>query len=120
MKLALWADRVTMKRAIGCAPFDLVYGLGAILPQNNLIEMYKFIQVYDDEIDSEMQLRMDALTELDETRRDAQRRSAKLQMQVKNLYDKRTTTRNFEKGDLVLLWNARLEDKGKHGKSDAI
>ena len=35
--LALWAaDRVTMKKAIGGAPFDLVYGIQARLPQNNL------------------------------------------------------------------------------------
>ena len=27
LPLALWADRVTMKKAIGCAPFDLVYGI---------------------------------------------------------------------------------------------
>ena len=34
--LALWADRVSIKKAIGCAPFDLVYGIQARLPQNNL------------------------------------------------------------------------------------
>ena len=29
-------------------------------------------------------------------------------------------SKRFEAGDLVLLWNARLEDKGKHGKFDPI
>lgn len=43
LPLALWADRVTMKKDIGCGPFDLVYGIQARLPQNNLKEMYKFV-----------------------------------------------------------------------------
>lgn len=109
-----------MKRAIGCAPFDLVYGIHARLPQNNLLEMYKFVQLYDDDIDDEMQLRMEDLIRLDETRRESVARNAKLQLQVKNLYDKKTVDRKFEPSDLVLVWNAKLEDKGKHGKFDPI
>lgn len=27
LQLAIWADRVTIKKAIGVAPFDLVYGI---------------------------------------------------------------------------------------------
>lgn len=37
MKLAVWVDKVIVKKAIGCAPFDLVYGIQARLPQNNLL-----------------------------------------------------------------------------------
>ena len=29
-------------------------------------------------------------------------------------------SKKFESGDLVLMWNARIEDKGKHGKLDPI
>jgi hypothetical protein len=43
-----------VKKAIGCVPFDLVYGIHARLPQNNLLEMCKFVQVYDDDINDEM------------------------------------------------------------------
>ena len=39
---------------------------------------------------------------------------------MKHLYDKRATERKFEINDIVLMWNARLEDKGKHGKFDPI
>jgi hypothetical protein len=39
---------------------------------------------------------------------------------MKNLYDKRAVDIKFEPKDLVLLWNARQEDKGKHGKFDPI
>ena len=39
---------------------------------------------------------------------------------MKHLYDKRATKRKFEIDDMVLMWNARVEDKGKHGKYDPI
>ena len=64
LPLALWADRVTMKKAIGCTPFDLVYGIQARLPQNNLKEMYKFVQLYEDDIIDEMHLRMDDILQV--------------------------------------------------------
>ena len=37
---------------------------------------------------------------------------------MKHLYDKRETERKFEISDMVLMCNARIEDKGKHGKFD--
>lgn len=46
-KLALWEDTVTVKKAIGYAPFDLVCGIAAKLPQNNFMKIYNFIQEYD-------------------------------------------------------------------------
>lgn len=67
-----------------------------------------------------MQLSVDALIELDETRREAHARNAKLKMQVKNLYDRRAIVRSFQVNYLVLMWNARLKEKGKHQEFDAI
>ena len=82
--------------------------------------MYKFVQLYEDDIIDEMQLRMDDILQLEETRRESSIQNAKLQSQMKHLYDKRTTERKFEIGDIVLMWNARMEDKGKHGTFDPI
>lgn len=84
------------------------------------MKMYKFVQTYDNDIDDDMQLRVEALIELDETRREAHAKNVKLQMQVKNLYDKIATPINFQVDDLVHMWNVRLEDKGKHDKLDSI
>ena len=109
-----------MKRAIGCAPFDLVYGINARMPQNNLLKMYKFVQMYDDDLEDDMQLRIEDLIRLDEMRRESSARSARLQLKMKNLYDRRAVERKFKLDDLVLLWNARLEEKGKHGKFDNL
>uniref|UniRef100_UPI002FCC77E9 hypothetical protein n=1 Tax=Escherichia coli TaxID=562 RepID=UPI002FCC77E9 len=92
-----------MKKAIGCAPFDLVYVIQARLPQNNLNEMYKFVQLYEDDIVDEMKLRMDDILQLEETRRNSFAQNAKIQSQMKHLYDKRTTKRKFEIGDVVLM-----------------
>ena len=39
---------------------------------------------------------------------------------MKYLYDKKKTERKFELDEMVLMWNARMEDKGKHGKFDPI
>lgn len=107
---------MTVKKATGYAPFDLVYGIHARLPQNNLCGMYNFIQQYDDDISDEMQLRMEDIMQLDETRRNASVNNVKLQTKVKHLYDRRATERNFQPDDMVLCWNARNEEKGKHGK----
>lgn len=118
--LALWANRVIVKKAIGCAPFDLICGTQARILQNNLGGMYKFIQKYDDEIVHEMQVRMDDILQLEQTKREASTRNTKLQLQIKNLYDKKVLSRKFDLEDLVLLWNSRMEDKGKNGKFDPI
>lgn len=67
-----------------------------------------------------MQERLDELVGLAETRKEAYIGNQKLQLQVKTLYDKRTLSKKFELEDLVLVWNARIEDKGKHGKFDPI
>ena len=39
---------------------------------------------------------------------------------MKHLYDKRAVERKFEIDDMVLMWNDRMKDKGKHGKFDPI
>lgn len=82
--------------------------------------MYKFIQVYDSDVVDDTQLRMDDILQLDETRRDASAQNAKLQAQMKYLYDRKASERKFQLEEMVLLWNTRFEDKGKHGKFDPI
>ena len=39
---------------------------------------------------------------------------------MKHLFDRITIERKFEPYDMVLMWNARLKDKGKHGKFDPM
>lgn len=35
---------------------------------------------------------------------------------MKNIFHRRTNPDDFEPSDLVLKWDAKYEDKGKHGK----
>ena len=63
---------------------------------------------------------MDELVGLHEHRKNAIIRNDNLQHQMKYLYDKKIVDRMFELDVMVLIWNARLEDKGKHGKFDPI
>lgn len=39
---------------------------------------------------------------------------------VNALHDKKVCDRSFEEGEWVLKWNAKDQDKGKHGKFDAL
>eukprot|EP00253_Pinus_taeda_P022232 PITA_22232 len=39
---------------------------------------------------------------------------------VKKIYDKKAKLENFQLEDVVLRWDARNEDKGKHGKFDNL
>ena len=39
---------------------------------------------------------------------------------VKSLFDRRTYQKTFQVDDLVLRWDVRRQDKGKHGKFDNL
>lgn len=39
---------------------------------------------------------------------------------MKNLFDIRARERDFKEADLVLRWDSRREDKGKHGTFDNL
>jgi hypothetical protein len=55
-----------------------------------------------------------------QSREEVYNRTQVIQENIKNIYDKRTKEDNFELGDLVLRWDSRNEDKGKHGKFDSL
>jgi hypothetical protein len=42
------------------------------------------------------------------------------QDKIKEAFDRRTKVDDFKLGDLVLKWDARKEDKGKHEKFDHL
>eukprot|EP00253_Pinus_taeda_P001701 PITA_01701 len=63
--------------------------------------------------------RINQIIELNENR-DVQYKLNKYQNKMKTLFDRRARERAFEEGDLVLRWDARREEKGKHGKFDNL
>ena len=44
LKYALWVDRITIKKAIGTSPFQLVYGTDVVFPIQLGIPVMKFLQ----------------------------------------------------------------------------
>ena len=42
------------------------------------------------------------------------------QERMKNTFDRKIKKDDFHLQDLVLKWDARIEDKGKHGKLDHL
>ena len=53
-------------------------------------------------------------------RADVYNKSQFFQERMKNTFDRRVKEDEFPTQDLVLKWDARIEDKGKHGKFDHL
>ena len=47
-------------------------------------------------------------------------RAQLFQEKVKGILNKKTKSKDFQVGDMVLKWDAIREDKGKHGKFDHL
>ena len=63
LKYALWADRITIKKAIGTSPFQLVYGTDVVFLVQLGIPVMKFLQDIQEE-PNDIQRRVYALIEL--------------------------------------------------------
>jgi hypothetical protein len=57
---------------------------------------------------------------LQQSREEVYNKTQVVQESIKKIFDKRTEEDDFELGDLVLIWDAQNEDKGKHGKFDNL
>lgn len=108
---ALWAYRTSVRNATGFTPFQLVYGLEAVLPTQCEISSLKLT------IDllpgtSEEEARFLELIQLDETRRDAALANEAHKKRVKAQFDKNVKPRVFSEGDLVLLYDQESDKLG--------
>ena len=97
LNLALWVDRIMVKKSTCFSPFNLVYEKEAKLSLNNLLPIYKFVTEKQLEDVNFMENRLNALIELDEVRRLAQEQNISKQQQVKFLHDKKSSKQSFRK-----------------------
>ena len=67
LKYALWADRITTKKAIGTSPFQLVYGTDVVFPIQLGLPVMKFMQDNVEE-PNEVQHRIFQMIELQQER----------------------------------------------------
>lgn len=88
---ALWADKVSQNKSIGMSPFDLVYGVDTVFLTSLVVPVVKLLQ-----------------------------EAGKMQERIKKIYDRKAKVDKFQIEDIVLKWDARNEEKGKHGKFENL
>ena len=57
---------------------------------------------------------------LQQTREEVFKNTSKLQEKIKKIYDRKAKVDKFQLDDVVLKWDARNEEKGKHGKFENL
>lgn len=99
------------------SPFQLVYGIYVVMPLQLALHVMKFLK---DEVDDEnpVQSTMLKLIEAHQIKESLLGKVQKYQAKVKSVFDKRENQQLFQENDLVLQWDARREDHGKHVKFD--
>jgi len=119
LKFALWADRVTIKKSIGTSPFQLVYGIDVVFPVQLVTPVIKFMQEIKEEPD-DIRRRMFQIIQLQWEREAIKNTPERHKRRMKESFDKKFKREMFAVGDLVLRWDARNEEKGKHGKFENL
>ncbi|XP_059066312.1 uncharacterized protein LOC131857636 [Cryptomeria japonica] len=118
---ALWAGRITPKRAIGMAPYELVYGIGTKFSLPLELAVTKLQTIIDESFfQNALEKRVMYLTKLEEEREMIVDIITEHQNRVKKIFDMKAQPRGFLKGDEVLLRDKRREPKGAHGKFDSL
>ena len=70
--------------------------------------------------ENDMQRRINQTIHLQQSREEFYERTQLFQENIKKLFDKRTKTKNFQVGNVVLKWDSIREEKGKHGKFENL
>ena len=100
----LWAYRISTKTAMGFTPFQLVYGLEAVLSIECEIPSLRFtVELLPHTTDEEQRLLY--LSHLDEIHRDAVLANETHLKRIKKRYDRVVRPHTFLEGDLVLVYD---------------
>jgi hypothetical protein len=119
LKFSLWADRISTKKSIGTSPFQMVYGTNVVFPTQLGLPVLKFMQEELEE-PNDIQRRVFQIIEVQKNRENLDQKAVIHQIKVKATFDKKTKKDIFQEGDIVLRWDARREDKSKHGNFDNL
>jgi hypothetical protein len=107
------------KTSIRKISFELVYVLEVKFSINLQIHVLQFAQQFTTD-EEELQGRIDQLIELDESKRHAFDQMARNQDKSKEAFGYKTRQRDFEEGDLVLMWDKMKEKPSMHTNFDSL
>ena len=93
--------------------FELVYGVDTVFLATLAAPMVRLLQEAGSQEDP-MQRRLNQMFHLQQTREEVFKNSSKLQEKIKKIYDRKAKADKFQLDDVVLKWDARNEEKGKH------
>ena len=102
----MWAYRIAYKTTVGATPFELVFGLNAILPIEFLVPTLRVAKELN-WTEHELLERVEQLEKLDETQLLAFVGMYVEKRRRKQWFDKNLKERNFAVGDLVLLYTLK-------------
>ncbi|KAL0434028.1 UNVERIFIED_CONTAM: hypothetical protein Slati_2737100 [Sesamum latifolium] len=99
---ALWAYRTTVRMPTRSTPYELVYGVEAVLPLEQQIPSLRIAIQEGITEEENARLRLEELEALDEKRLEAQQRLECYQARLSKAFNKKVHPRSFQVGDLVL------------------
>lgn len=107
---AMWAYRVAYKTVLGTTPFNMVYGLNAILPIEFLLPTLRVAQQLE-WTGHELSNRLDDLEKLGETRLRAVAAIYAQKRRMKEFHDRHVKSKEFSPGDYVLVYTLKQKTK---------
>jgi hypothetical protein len=106
-----------LKDSTGMSSYDLVYENEEKMPIHlELNSLTCVVNTNDAEDNTPMQKRLNQLLKLEEEKNEALYKTSQRQQNIKTYFDKSATINNFQKGELVLLWNKAKEKPSTHTK----
>eukprot|EP00253_Pinus_taeda_P025709 PITA_25709 len=109
-----WIEAIPTRQATDT--FELIYGVDTVFPSSLAAPVVKLLQEASSEEDP-MHRRLNQMVHLQQTREEVFKNTSKLQEKIKKMYDIKAKVDKFQLDDVVLKWDARNEEKGKHGSS---
>ncbi|MCO5577836.1 hypothetical protein L7F22_049587 [Adiantum nelumboides] len=107
---ALWAYRVAYKISIGTTPFNMVYGIQAILPLEFLIPTLRVAKELE-WTGHELSEQLEILEKLDETRLRAVASIYAQKRNMKSFFDQHVINKEFAIGDYILMYTLKQHSR---------